>query len=42
MFCHNTVLTPSKFINITRNTAATIDYFITNTVADTQFKSGII
>ena len=42
MFSHNMIPTINKLTRVTRNTATAIDHFITSTVADTQFKSGII
>ena len=41
MFFHNMILTINKPTRVTRNTATSIDHFITNKVVDTQFKSGI-
>ena len=40
MFSHNMIPTVNKPTRVTRNTATAIDHFITNTVVDTQFKSG--
>ena len=42
MFSCNTILTINKCSRVTSNTATAIDDCITNTVVDTQFKSGII
>ena len=41
-FSHNVIPTITKLTRVTRNTAIAIDHFITNTVVDTQFKTGII
>ena len=41
-FSHNMIRTINKPTRVTRNTATAIDHFISNTVVDTQFKSGII
>ena len=43
MFSHNMIPTINEPTRVTKNTASTvIDHFITNTVIDTEFKSGII
>ena len=42
MFSHNMIPTLNRSTRVTRNTATAIDHFITNTVVDTEFKSGII
>ena len=42
MFSHNMIPTINKPTRVTRNKATTIVHFITKTVVDTQFKSGII
>ena len=41
-FSHNMISTVNKPTKFTRNTGTAIDHFITNTVVDTQFTSGII
>ena len=42
MFPDNMIPAINKPTRATRNTTNAIDHFITNTVVDTQFKSGII
>ena len=42
MFSHNMIPTINRPTRVTRNTATATERFITNTVLDTEFKSGII
>ena len=42
MFSHNVIPTINKPTRVTRNRATAMDHFITNTVVDTQLKTGII
>ena len=42
MFSHNMITTINKPTRVTRNRTTAIDHFITNTVVDTQLKTGII
>ena len=42
MFSHNMITTINKPTRVTRNRWTAIDHFITNTVVDTQLKTGII
>ena len=42
MFWHDLISTLNKTTRVTRNTASTIDYIITNSVINAEFKTGII